>query len=116
MIAPRPQRCASQPSLDLLDEMRGLLVRCLRAGWNITARMTCPRASSTVTRDEYVFVARRLQRRQHDQLVDAGTLEAGKIREDIRRLDSGRSDYECGRNESPARKLHPGRADLRDLR
>src|ERR1700730_6264224 len=115
-IAPRRQRFAAQPSLDLLDEMHGLLVRCLRAGWDITARMTCPRASGTVADDEYVFVARRLQRRQHDELVDTGALETVKIREDIRCLDPGRPDHELGRNESPVRKLHSSRADLRDLR
>src|ERR1700731_1991436 len=96
--------------------MRGLLVRCLRARWDITARMTCPLAGGTVADDKYVFVARRLQGRQHDQLVAAGALEAVKSREDIRRLDPGRPDDELSGNEGPARKRYSSRADLRDLR
>src|SRR5262245_36531534 len=115
-IVPGLQWFAGQSSLHLLDEVRGLLVRRLRARRDITARMIRPRAGGTVSDDEYVFVARRPQRLRYDELVAAGALEAIKIGEYVGRLDASRPNHELGRNEAAVRQLYSCRGHLSNLR
>jgi hypothetical protein len=77
--------------------------------------MTRPCAGGTVANNEYIFIARRLQRLSYDELVAAGALEAIKIREYLGRLDAGRPDHELGRNEAAVRQPHSSCAHLSDL-
>src|SRR4030095_2619189 len=71
-IVPGLQRVAGQSSLHLPNEVCGLLVRRLGARRDITARMIRPFAGGTVADDEYVFVARRLQRLRYHEAGGCG--------------------------------------------
>src|SRR4029453_530629 len=115
-IVPGLQRVAGESSLHLPDEVCGLLVRRLGARRDITARMIRPCAGGTVADDEYVFVARRLQRLRDDELVAAGALEAIKIRKYVGGLDASRPDHELGRDDAAVRQPHSSCSYLSNLR
>ena len=81
----RPRRLASKPQLDLADHMRGFLMRGLGARRH-RARRARPRAGGTVADREHGGIARRLQRRVYDELIDAVDLEPVEVAQNRRTL------------------------------
>src|SRR5438093_558303 len=74
-VMPRRERLARQPSLDLLEGVRRLLVCRLGSGRNVLARLAMPGTGCAVADDETVLVAGCLQARCDDQLVEAVRLQ-----------------------------------------
>ena len=81
-------------------------MRGLRPGRDILAFLAGPRAGGAVAERKNVLVARRLQRRQHDELVDAIGFQTVEVFEHVGCLHTGRPHHELGRNERPRCQLH----------
>ncbi len=96
--------------------MRRLLVRGLRARRHELAVAAEPRARRAVADREHVVVARRLQRRPHDELVDAVRLETVEVRQHVRRLDAGRPHDQLRRDDLAGREAHAVGQHLGDAR
>src|SRR6476469_1487205 len=69
-IVPRYWLLICQTALDLLENVRALLVRGLRARWNILTFLADPRGRRAIAEREDVLVASRLQRRKNHELID----------------------------------------------
>jgi len=73
-----------------------------------------PGTSRAVAQNKNVVVARGLQGRTHEELVDAVALEPVQVGEKLRRLHAGRPHHELSRNEISDDELHAGRAHFAD--
>ena len=117
-VVVRPERLVGKAALDLLEQVRSLLVRRLRTRGHHTAAATCgvtAGAGRTVTQRKNIGVARGLQGVLHHQLVDAVGLQAAQVLQKVRRLDARGPHHQLGLHHPPIGQAHAGGHHFRDL-